>query len=149
MAAFHPGRLDASFRAADAIPMRLRRKVIGALNLFQADTSPLNDADVAAAQSLADIATTAILQHHAAADAHRVNEQLNHALDSRVVIEQAKGVIAERRNISMEQAFTLLRTHARDNNQRLAEVATRVTAGALNPSALDKVTRRAADPSTI
>ena len=98
VAALRPVALAAGFRAADAIPMRLRRQVIGALNLFRTETGSLSGDDVAVAQALADIATIAILQHRTALDAHAVNDQLTQALNWRIVIEQAKGMIAERKS---------------------------------------------------
>jgi GAF domain-containing protein len=125
------------FRAADAIPMRLRTNIIGALNLFRSTTGSLNEDDVAAAQALADIATIAIVQHRTAVDAQVLNEQLSEALTSRIVIEQAKGMIGERRQVPMEEAFVLLRHHARRNNRRLADVARSIVDGTIDPSSLD------------
>ena len=93
---FAPVAVAAGFLAADAIPMRLRGTVIGALNLFRTEAGSLNDDDVAVAQALADVATIAILQHRNASDLDVVNAQLRTALDSRIIIEQAKGMIAAR-----------------------------------------------------
>jgi AmiR/NasT family two-component response regulator len=117
--------------------MRLRGTVIGALNLFHAEAGEMREADVDAAQALADVATIAILQHRASLEAQVVNQLRQHALNSRIVIEQAKGVVAERAGLDMEQAFTALRTYARNHNLRLADVAEAVIGGALAPSALD------------
>jgi AmiR/NasT family two-component response regulator len=103
--------------------MRLRGSVLGALNMFHVDTGLMRPADMAAAQALADVATIAILQHRAALEAKLLNEQLNEALNTRIMIEQAKGMIAERRGVGMEAAFTALRDHARTHNLRLADVA--------------------------
>jgi len=141
--------LDAGFRAVEAMPMRLRRNVIGALNLFHTDTPALTDGDVVAAQALADIATIAILQHNAAANAQVVNEQLNQALNSRIVIEQAKGVIAQRQQIGMEEAFSVLRNHARNHNQRITDVAARVAGGTLTSAALDGANQGSTGRATI
>src|SRR5437763_592928 len=91
-AARDPHRGAAGFRSVQALPMRLRGVTIGALNLFRTEKGSLEEADVVAAQALADVATIAILQHRAAIEAHIVVDQLNHALNSRVVIEQAKGI---------------------------------------------------------
>jgi GAF domain-containing protein len=126
---FGPVALDAGFQSVHALPMRLRGKTIGALNLFRADAGALEEADVIAAQALADVATIAILQHRAAIQAHVVVEQLNHALNSRIVIEQAKGIIAERARLDMEQAFSWLRGHARAHNLLLVDVAQAVIDG--------------------
>jgi hypothetical protein len=128
---FAPVALGAGFRSVSAMPMRLRGLVIGALNLFRADEDALDEPDVSAAQSLADVATIAILQSRAAVEAHLVIEQLSEALDGRVTIEQAKGVLAERAGVSLEQAFSRLRKHARDHNLRLLDVAQAVIDGTL------------------
>jgi GAF domain-containing protein len=121
--------LDAGFRSAHALPMRLRGSVIGALNLFRTEVGGLDDAATMAAQALADIATIAILQHRVGTEALQLNEQLNAALSSRIVIEQAKGVIAERVGVATEEAFRRLRTYARSHNLLLADVAREVAAG--------------------
>jgi GAF domain-containing protein len=134
---FAPVALEAGFRSLHALPMRLRGVVIGALNLFRADKGHMDDADVLAGQALADVATIAILQHRAALDAHVVNDQLNHALNSRIVIEQAKGMLAERAGLDMEVAFSRLRNHARSHNLRLVDVAQHVIDGTLAAAALD------------
>lgn len=96
------------------------------------------DVDVVAAQALADVSTIAILQHRSALDAQALNEQLQHALNARVVIEQAKGVIAERTGKDMEQSFARLRRHARNHKLRLTDVAQAVTTKALAVSSLDQ-----------
>ena len=140
---FAPEALAAGFRSVHALPMRLRGTVIGALNLFHLDPGEMQSADVEAAQALADVATIAILQHRASLEAQVVNQQLQHALNSRVVIEQAKGMVAERANLDMEQAFSALRTHARNNNLRLVDVAEAVIGGSLTASVLDRAVRAA------
>ena len=129
--------LAAGFHSVHALPMRLRGRVIGALNLFHPEPGAMRQADVDAAQAFADVATIAILQHRAAAEAHALNEQLNGALNTRIVIEQAKGVVAERQGVDMERSFATLRNHARNHNRRLAEVATDVIAGSLPAPGLD------------
>jgi GAF domain-containing protein len=130
--------LAAGFRSVHALPMRLRGTVIGALNLFLVEPGDMQEADVEAAQALADVATIAILQHRAALEAQVLNQQLQHALNSRIIIEQAKGVVAERERLNMEQAFSALRAYARDHNQRLVAVAEAVIGGSLAPSALGR-----------
>lgn len=129
--------LSAGFRSVHALPMRLRGTTIGALNLFRSGPGEMGPADIEIAQAFADVATIAILQHRAALEAQVLNEQLTHALSSRVVIEQAKGMVAERLDLDMEQSFTALRNHARNHNLRLAEVANAIIGGGLAPSALD------------
>lgn len=118
--------LAAGFRSVHVVPMRLRGTVIGAVSLFRGQPGTMAPADVDAAQALADVATIALLQHRAAKDAQLLAEQLDHALSSRVVIEQAKGVIAERDGLDMDEAFSVLRSYARSNNLRLADVAAQV-----------------------
>jgi GAF domain-containing protein len=129
--------LAAGFQSVHALPMRLRGSVIGALNLFRASPGEMGPADIEVAQAFADVATIAILQHRAAQEAQVINEQLTHALNSRVVIEQAKGMVAERLNLDLAASFAMLRTHARNHNLRLVDVAEAVIAGTLAPSGLD------------
>jgi len=130
--------LAAGFHSVHALPMRLRGTVIGALNLFHSEPGQMRPVDVEAAQALADVATIAVLQHRAAIEARVLNEQLHEALNSRIVIEQAKGIIAERAGLDMERAFAALRNHARSHNLRLSDAAERVINGSLLPSDLDR-----------
>jgi GAF domain-containing protein len=120
-----------------ALPMRLRGTVLGVLNLFHVEPSLMSRADLDAAQALADVATIALLQHRAVLEAQVLNEQLNDALNSRIVIEQAKGMLAERQGLEIEGAFKLLRNHARNHNELLADVARSVIDGSLGAAALD------------
>jgi len=134
---FAPRAVAAGFRSVHALPMRLRSQTIGALNLFRCDDGPMAEGDAVAAQALADVATIAILQHRASQEAQLLTEQLTRALDTRVVIEQAKGVVAERAGLDMEEAFRRLREHARGHNLRLHDVARAVSSRALPVAALD------------
>lgn len=134
---FAPLAVEAGFQSVHALPMRLRGQTIGALNLFRFGEGTLNEADVVAAQAFAHVATIATLQHRAAAEAQAVNDQLTHALNTRVVIEQAKGMVGERTGLSMEQSFNLLRSHARNHNRRLADVASDIIDGTLAAASLD------------
>jgi GAF domain-containing protein len=120
-----------------ALPMRLGGTVLGVLNLFHVEPSLMSRADLDAAQALADVATIALLQHRAVLEAQVLNEQLNDALNSRIVIEQAKGMLAERQGLEIEGAFKLLRNHARNHNELLADVARSVIDGSLGAAALD------------
>jgi transcriptional regulator with GAF, ATPase, and Fis domain len=129
--------VEAGFRSAHALPMRLRGAVIGALNLFGRDEGVLSEEVLVAGQALAAVATIAILQQRVVAEARIVNDQLNTALTSRVVIEQAKGVLAERSDLSMQAAFEAMRRYARDNNLRLADVAGHVIDKTLAPSVIN------------
>ena len=120
---------DSGFVAVHALPLRLRETVIGALNLFGADSRILTEDDVRAGQALADVATIGILAQRSLHQAELLAAQLQSALNSRIVIEQAKGVLSERRGISVDEAFTLLREHARTHNRRLSDVALDVAEG--------------------
>jgi GAF domain-containing protein len=114
---------QAGFSAVQALPMRLRDQVIGALNLFR-DTAGAFDAEsVHIGQALADVATISLLHERSMRRSDILNEQLQAALNSRVVIEQAKGKLAERLGIDVNQAFALLREQARNSNQRLSDLA--------------------------
>ena len=135
---FAPVAVAAGFLGSDAIPMRLRGNVIGALNLFRTERGSLRDEDVTVAQALADVATIAILQNRTSVMAAEVNAQLNAALTSRIVIEQTKGIIAERRRVSIDTAFTYMRRHARDHDRRLADLARATVAGTLDLSTFDE-----------
>jgi GAF domain-containing protein len=115
-----------AFASVHAIPLRLRGQAIGALNLFHREPGAMRDADLALGQALADVATIGILQERAIRRGEVLNEQLQTALHSRMVIEQAKGVVAQHLGVGMDGAFDRLRRYARTNNQRLAEVAHRL-----------------------
>lgn len=118
--------------------MRLRGQTIGALNLFRTHQGALDADDVAVAQGLADMATIAILQHRSSTESNLVNRQLSYALNSRIVIEQAKGMISQSTACDMDSAFARLRAHSRNHNEGLTEVAARVVNGALLISLLDE-----------
>ena len=139
--------LDTGFQSATALPMRLRGTVIGALNLFRSQPGEMTEADIAVAQAFADVATIAILQHRSGAETQTLNEHLTHALQSRIVIEQAKGMVAERLGLDLPGAFARLRGHARNRNLRLADLATDVVDGRVDATALDQVSS-ASSPRT-
>jgi len=120
---FAPEAVNAGFRSVHALPMRLRNDVIGALNLIRTVPGPLPDEDLEEAQALANVATIGILHNRAVEESRLLSEQLQHALNSRIVIEQATGVIAQRLDLEMEEAFNRLRRYSRDNNRRLIDTA--------------------------
>jgi GAF domain-containing protein len=124
----------AGFRAVTAVPLRLRAQTIGALSIFRAAPGLLTAEDVKIGQGLADMATISILQERALSERTVLVDQLQFALTSRVIIEQAKGVLAERCGVDMGEAFTMLRKHARNNNLRLADVAKGVVGGTVDLS---------------
>ena len=120
---FRVSALDQGFRSVLAVPLRLREATIGTLNLFGSGTGSMDPAEVAIARGLADIATIGILHERAVREADLARQQLQHALNSRVVIEQAKGVIAQLHDVGMDEAFRTLREYSRNNNVALRDVA--------------------------
>jgi GAF domain-containing protein len=114
------------------IPLRRGDEIIGALNLFREKEEPLGEDDVRLAQALADVATVALLQRRATTQARRQTMQLQIALDSRVLIEQAKGMLAERLKVSLDDAFQKLRREARNRNRKLHDLASDVVHGAVD-----------------
>lgn len=126
----------AGFAAVLALPMRLNQEIIGALNLFHTTPKTLSQDAVHIAQALADVATIGLLHERAIRDRNLVAEQLQAALNSRIMIEQAKGLLSERRQISVDQAFVELREFSRSNNRKLNEVARAVIEHSADVSAL-------------
>jgi len=120
------------FAAVYALPMRLREETIGALNLFHRQPDAISDAGLRLAQALADVATIGILQQRAVQRSTDLAGQLQTALNSRLIIEQAKGVLAEREHLEMPEAFEMLRGHSRRTGRKLSEVAAAVVAGELS-----------------
>lgn len=134
--AFRQEAIRQGFKSVHATPMRLRGQVIGAMNLFSTHLGELNPEDVAVAQALADVATIGLLQERSIRESGIVAGQLQNALNSRVVIEQAKGVVSENAGLSMSDAFSALRNYARNNNLTLSAVAIAVVDRSLNISAV-------------
>jgi transcriptional regulator with GAF, ATPase, and Fis domain len=126
---FTAAAAEVGFSAVHALPMRLRNEVIGALNLFDVEPSALDESRLRIGQALADAATIGLLQQRAIHRRDVLTEQLQTALNSRILIEQAKGVLAERLSLPMDQAFTVLRDGARHNNRRLSELAQAIVDG--------------------
>ena len=124
----------AGFRSVLALPMRLRTDTIGALNLFRVGTGGLSPDDQSLAQALADVATIGILQERGSRRREVLARQLQEALTSRIVIEQAKGVLAERRGVHVDRAFLVLRDHARSTGIKLSAAAREVVDGHLDLS---------------
>jgi GAF domain-containing protein len=124
---------DRGYRSVHTRPMRVRDTVIGALNLFGDQTGAVPETDLLTAQAFADIATISIIKDRTTDTLSQLVEQLQTALDSRVTIEQAKGMLAERLGIEVDEAFSLLRSHARSHGERLTEVAHKFLDGAVDP----------------
>ena len=131
---------EMGYAGVHAIPMRLRDQVIGTLNLFRTEPDGLDPAVVVAATALVDVATIGILQERAVRQQEVMAGQLQLALNSRVLIEQAKGILAERLRVTPDEAFVLLRRYARDHNHRLTELSGDVIRGTA-PIAHDKLPR--------
>lgn len=116
----------AGFSSIQATPMRLRDDVIGALNIFRRREGAMTDADLRLARALADVATVALITDRTLTARQRLTDQLQEALSSRVLLEQAKGMLAERAGIDVGEAFTLMRQRARRSGRTLLDVATEV-----------------------
>ena len=136
---FTEAALGSGFAYSHALPLRLRRQVVGALNLFTVERRALTDDHLAVAQGMADIATISLLHERALRDQFVLAEQLQTALHSRIVIEQAKGVLSARAAISVSEAFRRLRTHARRTGEQLTTVAEAVVTGSLHHGDLQPV----------
>jgi hypothetical protein len=132
---FAAAAVAAGYSAVHAVPMRLRGEVIGGLSLFTSAPGALDEERLALAQALARTATTGILAQRAIHHSETVIQQLQTALTSRVLIEQAKGVLAERLHVPVADAFTVLRNHARNTSRRLQDIATTVVDSATDPTA--------------
>jgi len=126
---FTAAAADVGFAAVHALPMRLRKEVIGALNLFDTNPGALDADKIRIGQAVADVATIGLLQQRAIHRRDLVTEQLQTALNSRVLIEQAKGVLAERLHVDVAEAFTILRGGARSHNRRLSDLAQAIVDG--------------------
>lgn len=129
---FAPVAVEKGFHSVQAIPMRVRDVTVGALNLFRTERGRIAAQDLPIGQAMADIAAIALLQERAVREAHGVVGHLQGALNSRVVIEQATGVLAERGHVGVDTAFARMRVHARNHNRRLSDVARELIDGRLD-----------------
>ncbi len=128
---FAPRAVQAGFRSVQAVPLRLRGAVLGAFNLFLTDPGGIDTDAEAVVQAMADVATIGLLQQRELDRSHAVEGQLQRALQTRIGIEQAKGIVAEQVGIEMDAAFGLLRDHSRNYNQKLHDVARDIVRGTL------------------
>ncbi len=126
---FRAAAHECGFKSAQALPMRLRDQIVGVLTLLSSEPGGADPHDVELAQAMADVATIGILQQRTIETGGRLTGQLQTALNSRVVIEQAKGVLAERGSLTVDEAFLRLRGYARTNRLRLTELARSVAEG--------------------
>jgi transcriptional regulator with GAF, ATPase, and Fis domain len=134
--AFTPAAAQAGFGTTHALPMRLRGQVIGALNLFNDKPVQLSESDLTVAQAMADVATIGLLHQRNIHEKTVLSEQLQTALASRVLIEQAKGALATHLELDVDHAFQKLRAYARRNNLTLTDVATAIMKGAMSTDIL-------------
>lgn len=133
---FTAAMLEHGYRSTHALPLRLRRDVIGAINLFGSRPTKLSGEDQVLGQALADVATISLLQERAASQRELLAEQLQSALNTRVLIEQAKGSLAERAGIGLDEAFAVMRSHSRSSRRPLSEIANAVIDGSLDTAGL-------------
>jgi GAF domain-containing protein len=133
---FAPAAIQRGFRSVQAIPMRVRGTTVGAMNLFRSEPGRIGEADLSLGQGMADMAAIGLLQARTVRESRGVIAELQGALNSRVVIEQAKGMLAESAGISVDAAFARLRVYARDHNRRLSDVAHDLIEGRLEADTL-------------
>lgn len=141
---FAPRAVAAGYRSVHAFPLRLRTEVIGALNLFSTEVGPMDPDAVRIVQALADVATIGLMQERAIRRGDVLTEQLQSALNSRVVIEQAKGALSQIHGCSTDEAFELLRSYTRRKRLFLGDVARAVTT---DPSSIPELTSRIQSPA--
>lgn len=128
--------LALGLRSMDALPLRFRNRSVGALNLFRTEKGGSSAEDLSAMQALSDVATISLLQARAAEEAESTTVHLQAALDSRILIEQAKGVVSKGLELDMGRAFGLLREYSRNHREKLTNVCRSVIDGKLHPSDL-------------
>jgi transcriptional regulator with GAF, ATPase, and Fis domain len=133
---FAPRAVSTGFRSVQAVPLRLRGEILGAFNLFLNEPGGIDHDAEAVVQAMADVATIGLLQQRELDRAHAVEEHLQRALQTRIGIEQAKGIISERMGIPMDASFGLLRGYSRNSNQKLHDVARDIVRGVLPTSDL-------------
>jgi GAF domain-containing protein len=135
---FAPHAAEVGFRRMCAVPLRIRTDVIGALNVFRGSDEPFSEDEMEIAQAMGEVAAIALIQERALREHSLLTGQLQAALDSRVVIEQAKGMLSEYLNVAVSDAFELLRQYAREHNRKLTEVASDVVDRTIPSSALTR-----------
>jgi len=133
---FGPAALESGFQMAHAVPLRLRSEVIGAMNVFDTVPHELSSGEASLIRAFADAATIGILQERTVKQKSDLSVQLQGALNSRIVVEQAKGIVAERLKVDMDTAFGMIRSHARTQGTRLSTVAEALVDGSLRAGQL-------------
>ena len=138
---FAPAAIQRGFRSVQAIPMRARGETVGAMNLFRTEPGRMGEADLSLGQGMADFAAIALMQERTVRESRGVIAELQGALNSRVVIEQAKGMLAESAGVGVDAAFARLRLYARDHNRKLSDVADDLLEGRLDAATLASTSR--------
>jgi transcriptional regulator with GAF, ATPase, and Fis domain len=133
---FAPQASGAGFQMMCAVPLRVRTDIIGALNLFRATDELFTDAEMGIAQAMGEMAAIGLVQERALRERTLLTEQLQAALTSRVIIEQAKGMLAEYLTMTVDDAFLLLRNYSRNRNRKLSHVASDVVSRKIPSTAL-------------
>ena len=133
---FAPRAVAVGFRSIQAVPLRLRGEVLGAMNLFIAQPGGVDATALSLVQAMADIATISLLQRRTTLNAQLHLGQIQHALQSRIVIEQAKGIVAQQADISVDEAFERLRAYSRNHNRRVHDLALAVIDGDVTATSL-------------
>lgn len=139
---FQKAAMQNGFFSAHATPLKLHGRVIGTMNLFANKRGALTEHDVAVAQALSDVVTIGILQEQVVRDGNILAAQLNRALDSRILMEQAKGIVSQTVSLTMDQAFAAIRTHARNNNLTIRAVAAGINDRTISIDTITPVARR-------
>ncbi|UFU02236.1 GAF and ANTAR domain-containing protein [Ruania suaedae] len=122
---------DVGVRAVAGMPMKLAGNAVGALNMYHAEPHIWDDSDLLAARALSNMATAYLIHSSTLSQQNQLSDQLQHALDSRVLIEQAKGVLTQTHALTLTEAYELLRRNARNNGRKVREVADDVVEGRL------------------
>ena len=143
---FAPAATEAGFRTVHALPMRLRAEILGAFNLFHTNPHQLDSSVIQIGQAMADVATIGLIQERSLRHHETLIDQLQTALNNRIIVEQAKGVLAERRSITPAEAFDVLRAYARRHHHRLTDLATHVIGGTITATELLKTTSTSPPP---
>jgi GAF domain-containing protein len=134
---FAPMARESGFQTVHAVPLRLRDQVIGAMNVFDASLHEMTHTESNLLRALADVATIGILQERTVKQQSDLSIQLQSALNSRIAVEQAKGIVSERLKVDMDTAFAMIRSHARNHSTLLSTVADALVRGSLSASELD------------
>lgn len=142
---FAPRAAEEGFLSVHAVPLRLRRQTIGALNLFGRERGSLSEQDLRVGRALADTATIGILQERAIRQGEVLTEQLQTALNNRITIEQAKGVLAHAGGLEMGDAFEQLRSYSRSNSTKISEIAHLLVTGTLATEEIRSTQRQRQD----